>query len=112
MQVRQKITPSIIAAATGMLQPFIPELSPQTLMRALEGYRTDEAATMTAAAMDKPMTRRQAAEFLGVSLPTVNRLLNRGTLRRIYITRGAVRVAADSVKTLINGNAAAIPAEA
>ncbi len=103
MQIRQKITPSVIQAATAMLSPYVPEISPQTLVKALSDYQTD-ALPNAAAKIEKPMTRQQTAELLGVSLPTINRLLNRGTLRRIYITPGAVKVDPASVRALLSGN--------
>lgn len=105
MQIRQKITPAVIQAATAMLSPYVPEISPQSLIAALQDYRTD-AIQNPADKIEKPLTRLQAADILGVSLPTINRLLNRGTLRRIKITRGAVRVDPETVHNLVNGSTA------
>jgi len=99
MRVANKINPSIIAAATGMLQPFVPELSPQTLVKALEEYRATDTAN--ASPFTKPITRKEAAELLDVSLPTINRLLNQGRLQRIKITAGCVRIDSASVKALL-----------
>ena len=104
MQIRQKITPSVIQAATAMLSPYIPEISPQTLVKALSDYQPD-AIPDTAKTIERPLSRQKVSEILGVSLPTVNRLLNRGTLRRIYITPGAVKVDPASVRALLNGDA-------
>ncbi len=98
MEIRQRITPAVIQAATGLLAPFIPEISPQTLIKALSDYDTGEKSAFV-----KPLTRREAAAILGISMPTINRLLNAGTLRRIYITGRAVRVDPDSVKALLSG---------
>ena len=102
MKIQTKITPNVIQAAVGLLAPYVPEISPTALVEALRDYGSTKAATP-----EKPLTRKEAAEILGVSLPTINRLLNAGTLRRIRITPAAVRVDPASVRALLNGTATA-----
>ena len=98
MKIQNKITPAVIQAAVAMLSPYVPEISPQSLIQALRDYGTN------AATFDKPLTRKEAAAVLGVSLPTINRLLNAGTLRRIRITPAAVKVDPASVRALLNNS--------
>lgn len=98
MKIQTKITQTVIQAAVALLSPYVPEISPQTLIQALSDYGTSKTATI-----EKPLTRKEAAEILGVSLPTINRLLNAGTLRRIRITSAAVKVDPASVRALLNG---------
>jgi len=102
MQIRQKITPAVLAAATGMLQPFIPELSPQSLIEALQKHEAS-AGIGTAAnhSTEKPLTRQGAAALLSVSLNTVNRYMNRGILRRVKISSHTVRIDPASVRNLL-----------
>lgn len=99
MKIQTKITPTVIQAAVAMLSPYVPEISPQSLIQALSDYGTKSAT------IEKPLTRKEAAEILGVSLPTINRLLNAGTLRRIRITPAAVKVDPASVRALLNNSA-------
>lgn len=98
MQVQNRIPPAVLAAAAGMLQPFIPELSPQSLVAALKEFGDRKAVS---GAPEKPMTRQEAAALLSVTLNTINRYLNRGTLRRIRLGPRAVRIDPASVRTLL-----------
>ena len=95
MKIQNKISPAVIQAAVALLSPYVPEISPQGLVQALSDYGTK------AATIEKPLTRKEAAEILGVSLPTINRLLNTGTLRRIRITSASVKVDPASVRALL-----------
>lgn len=106
MKINQKINSGTIQAAVGLLSPFVPELSPQALIQALKSYETG------AAPIEKPLTRREAAELLRVSLPTLNRLLNAGKLRRIRISSACVKVDPASVKALLYGERRGDHAEA
>lgn len=98
MQITQRITPAVLAAATGMLQPFIPELSPQGLVAALKNHETGNPATVIA---EKPLTRQEAATLLSVSLNSVNRYMNIGILRRVKISPRLVRIDPQSVRDLL-----------
>lgn len=98
MQITQKITPAILAAATGMLQPYIPDLSPQGLIAALKTY---EAANTRRDATTKPLTRQEAAALLSVSVNTINRYMNLGYLRRVKISDRLVRIDPCSVQALL-----------
>ena len=72
MEIRTKITPQVIAAATGLLQPFIPDLSPQGLVSALKEYNASKPKPESD---NRPMTRQEAAELLKCSRNTISRYL-------------------------------------
>ena len=103
MQITQRINPAILAAATGMLQPFVPELTPQRLLAALKTQDEGLPAIPAAAIPEKPLNRKEAAALLAVSLNTVNRYMNTGLLRRIKIGPRVVRIDPASVRKLIKG---------
>lgn len=98
MQIKQRITPAILAAATGMLQPFVPDLTPQGLLVALKNH---EAGQPAAAIAERPLTRKEAAALLSVSLNSVNRYMNTGLLRRVKIGPRVVRIDPASVRALL-----------
>ena len=100
MQIRQRVTPAVLAAATGLLQPFVPELSPQSLVEALRGHEPGDRP----APMEKQMSRRQAAALLGVSIPTVDRYMRDGILRRVKIGKRLVRIDPASVRALLDSD--------
>lgn len=97
MKIETRIPSAVLVAATGMLQPFIPELSPQSLVAALENYETGKPVGI----VEKPLTRREVASFLKCSLNTVNRHMNAGRLRRIRLTDRSVRIDPQSVRDLM-----------
>ena len=99
MQIRQKITPAVIAAATAMLQQYIPELSPESLIAALKNHDPGKVSTVIA---ERPMTRQEAAALLAVSLNSVIRYMNVGLLKRIHIGGRTVRIDPQSVRDLLN----------
>jgi excisionase family DNA binding protein len=84
-----------------LLQPFVPELTPTNLIAALKEH---QATQTTAPKLEKPLTRQQVADFLGVSLVTVTRYLNTGKLRRIKLTGRNVRIDAESFRKLIGSD--------
>lgn len=88
---------AIINAATAMLTPYFPELSATGLVEALK-HRDASAAAPTA---KKPLTKRQAAEILQVSLCSVNRYIAAGTLRAYKIPPRLVRIDPASVEALL-----------
>ena len=105
MQLRDTITPSVLSAAVGLLQPYAPDLSPSALVKAIKAYKADPTADPDR--IEKPLTRRQVAALLGCSLQTINSHLNAGRLRRIKLTAKSVRIDPDSLRALLAGNATA-----
>ena len=83
--------PAILTAAVALLRPFAPDLSPERLQSALKQY--DEPAPTKAGLheSERPLTRRQAAEYLGVSLATINRYVKAG--KPLGCRRGSSRLA-------------------
>ena len=100
MQIANRITPAVIQAATAMLSPYVPEISPTGLVAALRAYSVTGENKTTA---EKPLTRKEVAELLGLSIQTINRMLNRGTLKRIHVGERAVRIDRKSVRAILEG---------
>lgn len=100
MRITQKITPAVIQAATAMLSPYIPEISPSGLLDALKEYK----ATPIPPAHQKPYTRQEVADLLGLSIMTINRMMNSGKLRKIKVGLRAVRIDPASVQNLLENS--------
>lgn len=104
MQLKDSITPSVLSAAVGLLQPYAPDLSPRALVKAIKGYQdNDTPATPDGARIEKPLTRKEVAALIGCTTATVNRYMNLGKLRRIKLSSASVRIDAASVRNFING---------
>lgn len=93
----------IVTAAAAMLSTCIPGLTPATLQMALENIKTLTATSEKDSRPLKPLTRKKAAEELGVSVPTVDRYIASGRLERVTYSARAVRVSAKSVYNLMKG---------
>ena len=104
MKITQKITPAVIQAATAMLSPYVPEISPSGLMEAIRNYSNVPEPERKENL--KPYTRTEVCELLGVSLPTLHRMINRGVLRRIKVGIRAVRIDPKSVQEILESNTA------
>ena len=88
----------IATAAVAVLHPYYPELTPTSLIDAL---RDRNKTTPSSPTIRKPMTRKQVAGILGISLATVNRMMRRGTLRSHKVSLRAVRIDPESVEALL-----------
>ena len=97
------VPPEIATAAVALLSTSIPGLSPGILLDALEKYNPNAASEKDARPPQKPMTRKEAAAILGVSIQTIGRLLSAGRLTRVKYSSRSVRVAAESVYALMRG---------
>jgi len=53
----------------------------------------------------RPYSKAEAAERLGVSDPTVQKLINSGRLRAIRISETCVRILHEDLETFLNANA-------
>ena len=108
MKMKNYPTSEILNAATTLLSPYIPDLSATMLMKALETYNEDKEAVATKqnSRPEKPYTRQEAAELLGVALPTIDRYMANGTLKRIRYSAHSVRITPESVHSLMEGGAA------
>jgi len=92
----------IVTAAVTMLSPYISGLGPGALLQALETYNPN-ATSDKDARPKKPLTRKEAADALGVSIQSVDRYLNAGLLTRVKYSARAIRISADSVYRLMKG---------
>ena len=108
MNNTKHVPSEILNAATTLLSPYIPDLSATMLMKALETYNEDKEAVATKqnTRPQKPYTREETAELLGVSLPTIDRYMANGTLKRIRYSAHSVRITPESVHSLMEGGAA------
>ena len=96
--MRTNVPPAIATAAAAILQPYYSDLSPENLLEALRNRNKTAPSSPT---IRKPLTRKQVAELLGVSLATVNRMMRRGVLRSHKISLRAVRIDPESVESLL-----------
>lgn len=94
--MRAQIPAQIATAAVAVLQPYCPELSPAGLIEALKSRNATPKTTTI-----KPMTRRQAADVLQVSVCTVARYIKSGVLRASKIGKRLVRIDPTSVAALL-----------
>ena len=102
MLISKNTPPEIATAASTVLVPFVPGLTPGILLDALANYTPDATPDRDARPL-KPMTRKEAAVTLGVSIQTIGRLLSAGRLTRVKYSARSVRVAAESVYALMRG---------
>ena len=102
MTKQANVPPEIVTAAVTMLSPYISGLNPGALMRALESY-TPNATSDKDARPKKPLTRKEAAKELGISIQSVDRYLATGRLTRVQYSPRAIRISAESVYNLMKG---------
>ena len=102
MDFSKTTPPEIVTAAVTMLSPYISGLSPGALLQALETYNPN-ATSDKDARPKKPLTRKEAADALGVSIQSVDRYLTAGLLTRVKYSARAIRISADSVYRLMKG---------
>ena len=108
MKINKNIPTETLNAATAVLSQYVPGLSASDLLKAIESYNMDsEVATPKQNARpQKPYTREETAELLGVSLPTIDRYMANGTLKRIRYSAHSVRITPESVHNLMEGGVA------
>ena len=94
--MRANIPDPIASAVTNLLQPFYPELSPAGLIDALKNLNATPKKSKT-----NPLTRRQVAELLQISIASVNRRIKDGTLRAFKVGQRSVRIDPTSVEALM-----------
>lgn len=93
----------IVTAAVTMLSPYISGLSPTALLQALETYNPNAVSDKDARPPQKPLTRKEAAKELGISVQSVDRYLAAGRLTRVQYSPRAIRISAESVYNLMKG---------
>ena len=103
MMTKLHVPPEIATAAVALLSTSIPGLSPGILLDALEKYNPNAASEKDARPPQKPFTRKEAADALGISVQSVDRYLTAGRLTPVRYSARAVRVSAESVYNLMKG---------
>ena len=94
--------PELVSAAANLLSPYFSGLTPAILTCALETYNPN-ATSDKDSRPKKPLTRKEAADALGVSIQSVDRYLNAGLLTRVKYSARAIRISADSVYNMMKG---------
>ena len=105
MKISKNTPPEIASAAATMLSPYFSWLTPAILTCALETYNQN-ATSDKDARPKKPLTRKEAAKELGVSVQSIDRYVSSGRLTRVTYSARAVRVSAESVYNLMKGGEA------
>jgi hypothetical protein len=99
MKPSNTIPAVVLRTAANVLQPYLPGISPEALLDAIHAVR-NAAPEKT----EKPLTRRECAEILSVSVNSVNRYIQAGYLKAVKISPRLVRISPESVRSLmING---------
>lgn len=103
----KEIPSGIIQATVGLLLPYIPNISIDNMKKALETIDNPNTTPAEKALRpQKPYTRKDAAEALGISVPSVDRYMAAGILTRVRYSARAVRISAESVHKLMKGGVA------
>lgn len=85
----------IATAVASMLAPYRPGLTPQKLEVALEFPEKDEPS-------ESLFSREEATVALHISMPTLDRMLASGELKKVKI-RGRVFIRESDIRTIIEG---------
>ena len=93
------IPDTILTAATGLLVPFIPELTNKKLLQALK-KTTPEVKDPE---ILRPLTIKQTAELLQVSRCTIHRWIAAGKLRFVRFGDRSIRIAPESIQSMMKG---------
>lgn len=96
-----EINPQVLEGAVALLKPSVPELTPTKLVAALKSYDADKEEQKSTM-WERPLTIKETCALLGVTVPTVNRLVKRGLLVKYNISVRAVRIDPASVRKLLN----------
>ena len=108
MTINKNLSTETLNAATAVLSPYVLGLSAAELLKALESYKEDGEASASKqnSRPQKPYTRKEAAEMLSVSVPTIDRYMADGRLTRVRYSARAIRISAESVHKLMKGGVA------
>ena len=90
---------AILTAATCLLKPGCPNLTEAALRDALE--KIEHPIMDISVPRKKPITRKEAAQLLSVSLNTLNRYVNSGLLRKIKVGPRHVLIDPDSITAIL-----------
>ncbi|UDQ99429.1 helix-turn-helix domain-containing protein [Lentisphaerota bacterium WC36G] len=103
MKIKNQINSAIIQAATAMLQPFIPELTPTKLIDALQSFSTEASTEIeNSNTIPKLYTVAEVMKILGVSKPTIYRMFKNGKLKKIEINENTTRISSADLEKILN----------
>lgn len=101
MKVRNSISPQIIEAVVNLMKPSVPELTPTTLIAALQNYNPEAHEQEEVNARSRqPYTIQEVCQLFRVSRPTIYALEKSGKLIFIKVGR-STRIPAESVDSLL-----------
>ncbi len=109
MKCAKNIDPVTAQGLAVMLTPYFPGITVEKLVNALLNYETGENKPEV---VERPYTRKEAAELLGMSAATLDRLVKDGILKKIVRPGhegkrgGYMRVSAASIREFLNGTTA------
>ena len=103
MKIKNKINQQIIQAATAMLQPFVPELTPTKLIDALQSFSEDnDPLAKKEDKIPKLYTVAEVMKILGVSKPTIYRMFDNGRLKKIKVNENTTRISSTDLEKLLS----------
>jgi len=95
-----KINPQVLAAAVAVLRTANPEITAAALEQALDAPPPVAASP---SAPRRMFTLGEFAKLIGVSLPTVFRMMKSGELQTVKIGQRNTRITAAEVDRYVNG---------
>ena len=104
MEIKNGVPSAILAAATAILQPYAPDLTPKSLVEALKGHASGGKSKARKNEPEKPFTRQEVCNLLGITLPTLEKYVQAGFLRKIRLSAHTVRIDAASVREFLGTN--------
>ena len=94
--------PSTMSAMVSLLLPYCCRISSEKLLGALKSYEETPLSTGLTE-KGRPMTKREAAALLNVSLQTIGSYIKNGSLKAGKLPGGRlIRIDSDSVAALID----------
>ena len=100
MQIEKSLNQDVLVGAVALLQRHVPDLTPTTLVNAIRNFDTE--GKPHTAEIEKPLSRKEAADLLRVSLVTLDKFIRTGALPSVKIGRH-VRIPANAVRDAITG---------
>ena len=82
---------------SALVQKVVPELSPEMLLQSIANSGTAKVEKY-----EKPLTRKECAEILSVSVNSINRYIKSGHLKAVKISRRLIRITPESVSDLLS----------
>ena len=108
MKNDEKKSSETLNAAAAMLSQYVPGLSAEALLKALENFvseDTENASFSQSTHLEEPNTCREAAELLGVAMCLDVRFMVNGTNKNIRYSAPSVHITPETVHNLMKGDA-------